>query len=238
MKNFVTKPVLYVALGLSVISCKSYQHSHRLVEVDRKHSMDAELNVDVEIIPDFTKRIKGQSNKTHKTAGDAKDEAYFNAIVDNQIDVLIAPIYSVEVSSAGCEAVVHGYAGTYKVKSKVEKQRPPVSNESDQGSTGKGSTGKGSDSNGPCEFRDCFEEKLEDLTKLSKIDGILSSQEEKVYKINQTCGDCKNNEPLSLLTVTNNKASLVDTYEKVLKVGTSNIGIPSMKVKLPKFSKK
>jgi hypothetical protein len=228
MKNFVTKPVLYVALGLSVISCKSYQHSHRLVEVDRKHSMDAELNVDVEIIPDFTKRIKGQSNKTHKTAGDAKDEAYFNAIVDNQIDVLIAPIYSVEVSSAGCEAVVHGYAGTYKVKSKVEKQRPPVSNESDQGAKSKE----------PCEFRDCFEEKLEDLTKLSKIDGILSSQEEKVYKINQTCGDCKNNEPLSLLTVTNNKASLVDTYEKVLKVGTSNIGMPSMKVKLPKFSKK
>ena len=80
------------------------------------------------------------------------------------------------------------------MKSKVEKQRPPVSNESDQGSTGKGSTGKGSDSNGPCEFRDCFEEKLEDLTKLSKIDGILSSQEEKVYKINQTCGDCKNND--------------------------------------------
>ena len=76
----------------------------------------------------------------------------------------------------------------------------------------------------------------------------MSSNEEKVYKINQTCGDCKNNEPLSLLTVTNNKSSLVDTYEKVLKVGSSsnslssnlagNLPLPSLKVKLPKFSKK
>jgi hypothetical protein len=50
------------------------------------------------------------------------------------------------------------------------------------------------------------------------------------------------------LTVTNNKSSLVDTYEKVLKVGSSsnslssnlagNLPLPSLKVKLPKFSKK
>jgi hypothetical protein len=60
------------------------------------------------------------------------------------------------------------------------------------------------------------------LKKLSKVDGVLSSEEQKVYKINSTCGDCKSSEALSLLTVTTNKSSLVDVYEKVLNIGTGN----------------
>lgn len=231
MKNFVTKPVLYVALGLSIISCKSYKHTHRLVEVERNKEVRAEMQVDVEIVPDFTKRIKGQTNQKHKSQQDAKDEAYFNAIIDNQVDVLVAPIYSVEKTSkilfffgGKSSAIVHGYAGTYKTKPKVDDNA-----ESNNKKT-------------PC-GDDCFDKKLQDLNKLAKIDGILSSQEEKVYKINQTCGDCKNNEPLSLLTVTNNKASLVETYEKVLKVGTTennfaNLSISKSKFKLPKFFSK
>ena len=228
MKNFVTKPVLYVALGLSVISCKSFQHTHRLVDVDRKQSVSAELQVDVEISPDFTKRIKGQSNKRHKAVQLAKDEAYYNAIIDNEVDVLVAPIYSVTktkrilfVFGGKAEATVYGYAGTYKMKTKAEKDEASVKKT-------------------PC-GDDCFDKKLQDLTKLSKIDGVLSSEEQKVYKINQNCcGDGKNVEPLSLLTVTTNKSSLVDTYEKVLKVGTSNnnssVSLKLKKFKLPKFS--
>jgi len=228
MKNFVTKPVLYVALGLSVISCKSFQHTHRLVDVDRKQSVSAELQVDVEISPDFTKRIKGQSNKLHKAVQLAKDEAYYNAIIDNEVDVLVAPIYSVTktkrilfVFGGKAEATVYGYAGTYKMKTKAEKDEASVKKT-------------------PC-GDDCFDKKLQDLTKLSKIDGVLSSEEQKVYKINQNCcGDGKNVEPLSLLTVTTNKSSLVDTYEKVLKVGTSNnnssVSLKLKKFKLPKFS--
>jgi hypothetical protein len=228
MKNFVTKPVLYVALGLSVISCKSFQHTHRLVDVDRKQSVSAELQVDVEISPDFTKRIKGQSNKRHKAVQLAKDEAYYNAIIDNEVDVLVAPIYSVTktkrilfVFGGKAEATVYGYAGTYKMKTKAEKDEASVKKT-------------------PC-GDDCFDKKLQDLTKLSKIDGVLSSEEQKVYKINQNCcGDGKNVEPLSLLTVTTNKSSLVDTYEKVLKVGSSNnnssTSLKLKKFKFPKFS--
>ena len=224
MKNLVKKTVLYVALGLSVISCKSYQHSHRLVEVDRKQSVDATLQVDVEIVPDFTKRIKGQTKKRHKVEQLAKDEAYINAIIDNDVDVLVAPIYSVSktkriffIFGGKAEATVYGYAGTYKMKSKES-----VKDETSVKKT-------------PC-GDDCFDKKLQDLTKLSKIDGVLSSEEQKVYKINQNCcGDGKNVEPLSLLTVTTNKSSLVDTYEKVLKVGAANNNPLSANLKLKKF---
>lgn len=240
MVKFITKATLFLALGLGAISCKTYtyEHTHRIIEANKKNKFEATLNVDVTIIPDFTKRVKAQTTKAHRNVEDAKDEAYFNAITENQIDVLVAPIYSIEKASDGrCTAVVHGYVGMYKMTLKTPK------NELEDQSNKKSDKSEESD----CADK-CFDEKLKHLEKLSKIDGILSSNEEKVYKINQTCGDCKNNEPLSLLTVTNNKSSLVDTYEKVLKVGSSsnslssnlagNLPLPSLKVKLPKFSKK
>jgi hypothetical protein len=222
MVKFITKATLFLALGLGVVSCKTYtyEHSHRIVESNKKNKFEAELNVDVSVVPDFTKRIKSQTSKTHRSVEDAKDEAYFNAIVENQIDVLVAPIYSIEKSSDGkCSATVHGYAGVYKMTPKNDKGNGETSSIGNE-----------------------FDKKLKDLEKLAKIDGVLSSEEEKVYKINQTCGDCKNNDPLSLLTVTTNKSSLVDTYEKVLKIGNSSsnsgLSLPSMNVSIPKFLKK
>jgi len=257
MVKFITKATLFLALGLGAISCKTYtyEHTHRIIEANKKNKFEATLNVDVTIIPDFTKRVKAQTTKAHRNVEDAKDEAYFNAITENQIDVLVAPIYSVEKASDGrCTATVHGYVGMYKMTLKTPKndRDDQGNNDQDNKSNQSGSTTASKKADNAEEKNECgdkcFDQKLKDLEKLSKIDGILSSNEKKVYKINQTCGDCKNNEPLSLLTVTNNKSSLVDTYEKVLKVGSSsnslssnlagNLPLPSLKVKLPKFSKK
>ena len=183
--------MLVVVVAASLSSCARYYHSYRKVDVSQKNSVNAKIQVDVAVTPDFSKRLRAQSTKNHRNQQAAKDEAYFNAIIENQIDVLISPIYSVTERGGFCDATVHGYAGYYKSVDKTD-------DDSD------------------------FDKKVEDLKKLSKVDGVLASEEQKVYKINSTCGDCKSSEALSLLTVTTNKSSLVDIYEKVLNIGTGN----------------
>jgi hypothetical protein len=65
--------------------------------------------------------VSAKSNKKHKKVSLAKDEAYFNAIVDNEIDVLIDPIYSIKkkrrilfLFGGNAEVTVVGFAGYYK----------------------------------------------------------------------------------------------------------------------------
>ena len=53
------------------------------------------LTTPVFLTPDFSKKVKGSSTKKHTAEKSAKEEAYFNAIIDNNVDVLIDPIYSV-----------------------------------------------------------------------------------------------------------------------------------------------
>jgi hypothetical protein len=184
--------MLVVAVAASLSSCARYYHSYRNVEVAQTSPVNAKLQVDVAVTPDFSKRLRAQSTKNHwRNKQSSMDEAYFNAIVENQIDVLISPIYSVTERGGFFDATVHGYAGYYKTVDKSDAVTD-------------------------------FDKKVEDLKKLSKVDGVLSSEEQKVYKINSTCGDCKSSEALSLLTVTTNKSSLVDVYEKVLNIGTGN----------------
>jgi hypothetical protein len=192
MNNLVKKSMLVVAVAASLSSCARYYHSYRNVDVAQSSPVNAKLQVDVAVTPDFSKRLRAQSTKNHwRNKQSSMDEAYFNAIVENQIDVLISPIYSVTERGGFFDATVHGYAGYYKTVDKSDAVTD-------------------------------FDKKVEDLKKLSKVDGVLSSEEQKVYKINSTCGDCKSSEALSLLTVTTNKSSLVDVYEKVLNIGTGN----------------
>jgi hypothetical protein len=195
MNNLVKKSMLVVAVAASLSSCARYYHSYRNVDVAQTSPVNAKLQVDVAVSPDFSKRLRAQSTKNHwRNKQSSMDEAYFNAIVENQIDVLISPIYSVTERGGFFDATVHGYAGYYKTVDKSEAVTD-------------------------------FDKKVEDLKKLSKVDGVLSSEEQKVYKINSTCGDCKSSEALSLLTVTTNKSSLVDVYEKVLNIGSGNKNI-------------
>jgi len=194
MNNLVKKSMLVVVAAASLSSCARYYHSYRNVDVAQTSPVNAKMQVDVAVTPDFSKRLRAQSTKNHwRNKQSSMDEAYFNAIIENQIDVLISPIYSVTERGGFFDATIHGYAGYYKTIDKSDA----VSD---------------------------FDKKVEDLKKLSKVDGVLSSEEQKVYKINSTCcGDAgKATDPLSLLTVTTNKSSLVDIYEKVLNIGSGN----------------
>src|ERR1700761_2006165 len=64
--------------------------------------------VDVDV--DFKTRVKGQSGKS-KTIMQAKDQAYFQALVTNNIDVLVDPVYEVVTHGKKSRATVTGFAG-------------------------------------------------------------------------------------------------------------------------------
>jgi hypothetical protein len=116
MKKIIIPTLALIAL---VSSCKVHSHSSRVVDITNNDIQS--LNYTATISPNFSKRVQGTSNKRHKTESKAKKEAYYNAIVDNSIHVLIDPIYSVSTTKkflfifgGTSDATVYGYAGMYK----------------------------------------------------------------------------------------------------------------------------
>jgi hypothetical protein len=180
------------ALG-ALASCKTYSHSSRDVGLESKNVQSNTFVVDVE--PNFSKRIKGSSNKKHKVEKSAKDEAYFNAILDNNVDIIVDPIYSITTTKkvffifgGKSEATVYGYAGFYK--------NPKIATQATQ---------------------DVLIQKMQDLDKLSKINGVLEETEEKTFSVKSKCADCKDKEPITLMSIIKNKTSLLDAYKKLNK---------------------
>lgn len=76
--------------------------------------------IGVELTVDENKVIQASSSKRHRSPNDAKDEAYFNAIVNNNIHVLVDPIYKTETTArilifgGKSTSIVTGFAGYYK----------------------------------------------------------------------------------------------------------------------------
>lgn len=99
-------------------SCKSsrvyhYDYHVRNAEIDETSITRSEVVCDLNI--DFTKRVMGTSRE--HTGSDraqrAREEAYFNALVNNNIDVLVSPIYQVEQTDKTASATAYGFAGMY-----------------------------------------------------------------------------------------------------------------------------
>lgn len=112
MKNLFT--MSFVALIAT--SCSTYKNSYRLTDVPDTRAKVTQTVVDVE--PDFSKRIKGESLERRRSVTEAKNNAYYNAIVTNNVDVLVDPIYEIK-STKGLfgtrhRAWVTGFAGSYK----------------------------------------------------------------------------------------------------------------------------
>jgi len=110
------KKYLLLALSFAALtSCSTYKHSYRLSEVPQNKIGVTSTVVDVET--DFERKIKASSDRPTTSVQDAKANAYFNAITDNEIDILVDPIYSVKVNRGlfrtTAKAQVSGYAGTF-----------------------------------------------------------------------------------------------------------------------------
>jgi len=106
---------LAVSTAFVVTSCSTYKHSYRLSAVPNSTIGVTPTVVDVEA--DFERQVSGKSDKKTSSVQDAKDNAYYNAIVDNKIDVLVDPIYRVQVKKSlfktTATAEVTGFAGEF-----------------------------------------------------------------------------------------------------------------------------
>ena len=184
--------ILSIFALAALASCKTYSHSSRDIDLDSKNVEATSFVVDVE--PNFSSRIKGSSTKKHTVEKSAKEEAYYNAIIDNNVDIIVDPVYSVTTTKkfllffgGKSEAIVYGYAGFYKNSKNAGQAK-----------------------------QDDLNQKIQDLDKLSKINGVLEETEEKTFSVKPKCADCKDKEP-TLISIIKNKSSLLDTYKKLKK---------------------
>lgn len=112
MKKILLYNIFAVALILS--SCSTYQYTSRQTNVNRMNITMAPTIVDVRT--DYAKRIEVNSNWC-KTEKEAMDECRYSAIINNQIDVVVDPIFKVERRKGHgpkkYKATLTGFAGYY-----------------------------------------------------------------------------------------------------------------------------
>lgn len=217
-KNKTMKKLLLLtcALALLMSSCVSYKHSYRMSDVgDTRVSVDGPYVADLDI--DFTKVIKATSRK-HVTAGMAKEEAYYNAILQNNVHVVVDPIYSVRtvrtLFGAKSTAEVTGFSGMYKnARKKSDDAANALARETD-----------------------LFNARFASIKKLSDLKA-LTEEEVNVYSVKNggCCGDGENTSLAgpTLLTTTKNKTGLIDSYNKIIGVGNGSSSDSSVALSSP-----
>jgi len=118
------KKGFYVVIAglVTLCSCSTQYYSHRSVNIERKDLIVTPVVTELSV--DLNRKIESVSSK-RKTVDAAKDEAYYKALTDNKIDVLVDPIYSVNSTSkflffgGKTTAKVVGFAGKYTGTKKV-----------------------------------------------------------------------------------------------------------------------
>ena len=120
MKNFI----ILVSSIVFLSSCSSVNHTFRDNFIQNKPVVASEVVVDVKV--DLNKKVESTSNK-RKTVELAKNEAYYKAIAENNIDVVVDPIFEVKTSDkilffgGRSTAKLKGFAGYYiNPRTKVE----------------------------------------------------------------------------------------------------------------------
>lgn len=186
-------------------SCVSYKHSYRMSDVgDTSLSVAGPYVADLDV--DFTKTVTASSKK-HATAGQAKNEAYYNAITQNSIHVVVDPIYAVRTArtlfGAKSSAEITGFTGMYKnARRKSDDAAGAIEDEST-----------------------LFNARLANLKKLAELKA-LTEEEVNVYAVKSggCCGDGDKSSSAgpTLLTTTTNKTGLIDSYNKIIGASSSS----------------
>ena len=204
--------LLTCASALLMSSCVSYKHSYRMSDVgDTSLSVAGPYVADLDV--DFTKTVTASSKK-HATAGQAKNEAYYNAITQNSIHVVVDPIYSVRTArtlfGAKSSAEITGFTGMYKnARKKSDDAAGDLARETS-----------------------LFNARFESIKKLSELKA-LTEEEVNVYAVKNggCCGDGEKTSAAgpTLLTTTTNKTGLIDSYNKIIgaKVSSNSSSVVS-----------
>ncbi len=91
MKKIILFTIAFVGLA-SLNSCKSVGYTYRTVDINKENVLAQQVVVDVKL--DVKNKITCTSSKRNSVA-EAMDEAYYKALVDNNIDVVVDPIFEV-----------------------------------------------------------------------------------------------------------------------------------------------
>ncbi len=107
-----TKYIIAALVALSFSACSMYQHTSRQTEILNQPILTNKTVVDVRC--DFTKRVVAES-RWAKTKEEAMQEANYNAIVNNNIDIVVSPIYSLQFKKRNkVKANLTGLAGYFE----------------------------------------------------------------------------------------------------------------------------
>ena len=200
--------IAFLAIAASLSSCVSMKHTYRTQDVQPSGIMVADNYVaDLDI--NFKKTISGETSRQHKSESQAKQEAYFNAISDNNVHVLVDPIYSVSSTKrlfgSTSTAKVYGFGALY--------ENPRIA--------GAGAEGTGSAT---------VADRLAQLERFAKIEGVQGGLTEGSYAVDTRPGCCDGNTDgasfgsTHLLHSTENATSLVNEFEKFLALTEEGSG--------------
>ena len=115
MKNTL-KFILVAFCLLTIVSCSTVNHTYRSVGVDKTNIVTNDVVVDVDV--DLNNKINETSSK-RKTIKEAKNEVYYKAIANNNIDVVVDPIFEVTTHAkilffgGKTTAKLSGFGGKY-----------------------------------------------------------------------------------------------------------------------------
>lgn len=110
------KNLFLVSLSILLFSCSKSFVSHRSVNIQRKDLIPNTIVADVSV--DLQKKISAESSKKNNIAL-AMDDAYYNALINNKVDILVDPVYSITTTpkilffGGKAIATVTGYPGKF-----------------------------------------------------------------------------------------------------------------------------
>lgn len=102
---------ILIAIAIAFCSCSTYRYTSRETYIDQQNIKATPTVVDLRV--DYSKRVIETSGKC-RTPEDALSEAKFNAVVHNNIDVLVDMVYKMEKRLFKYQATVFGYAGYFR----------------------------------------------------------------------------------------------------------------------------
>jgi hypothetical protein len=104
------KIALFAFLLLVFNSCSTTNYTNRSITIDKNPVITNDIVVDIKV--DVKKSVTATSSE-RETVELAKNEAYYNAITEQNIDIVVDPIFVITTTGGMSIAKLTGYAGYY-----------------------------------------------------------------------------------------------------------------------------
>lgn len=102
--------IILLTLTMCLASCSTFQYTSRQTNIDRQDIVTSPTVVDIRV--DYDKRINVTSSRC-KTQQEAMQQARYEAITQNKIDVVVDPIFKTEYRGHRYQVTLTGFAGYY-----------------------------------------------------------------------------------------------------------------------------